>query len=386
MYLSPPRMSQQDREMLLEAFDSNWIAPQGPHLEAFEAEFAAKLNVPHAVAVSSGTAALHLALSALDICEGDRVATSTLTFVASANAIKYVGATPVFIDSESRTWNLDPDLLAEEMESGIRNNTPIRAVLAVDIFGQCADYEPIRKICQFYEVQLIEDAAEALGASYQGRPAGTHGDIGCFSFNGNKIITTSGGGMLVTHRKEWVDRIRYLATQARTPARHYEHHEVGFNYRLSNLLAAVGRSQLRLLDERVDQRRALFGRYRDALGSLPGLRFMPEHSAGCSSRWLTCLTIDPAEFGGTRDDVISVLEADNIEARPLWKPMHLQPLFADCVVRGGAVSKSLFEKGLCLPSGSELTSEEVQRILDATAAMGGHSLLADDPTHVSSGR
>jgi dTDP-4-amino-4,6-dideoxygalactose transaminase len=369
-------MGGEERELLLEAFDSNWIAPLGPHVDAFEKEFAAKLGVREAVALSSGTAALHLALSLLGVGPGDEVATSTFTFAASANAIRYVGAAPVFIDSEPHTWNLDPDLLAEELEAAVQRGQPLKAVLAVDVLGQCADYEPIVKTCRFYGVPLIEDAAEALGAAYGGRPAGTFGEIGCFSFNGNKIITTSGGGMLVTERREIAERARYLATQARDPAPHYEHSETGYNYRLSNLLAAVGRGQLRLLDQRVEKRRENFRFYRDALSDLPGLDFMPEPAQGRATRWLTCVTVDPAKFGATREDLRLALAEENIESRPLWKPMHLQPSFAGARVRGGEVSQQLFQTGLCLPSGSNLSQDDLQRIVQIVRGAAAQGITA----------
>lgn len=362
IHLSPPHMSPDARDMLLDAFDSNWIAPLGPHVDAFEREFAARIGIEHAVALSSGTAALHLALLALGIGPGDEVATATLTFVATANAIHYVGAIPVFIDCHPGSWNLDPDLLGDELEAAVRRGRPIKAVLAVDVFGKCADYESIRELCRFYEVPLIEDAAESLGATYRGRPAGTFGDIGCFSFNGNKIITTSGGGMLVTRRKEWADKARHLATQARDPSPHYEHSAVGYNYRLSNLLAAIGRAQLNVLDEFVDRRRANFRFYHQSLADLPGISFMPEHTHGRSTRWLTCITVDPDQFGATREDVRLALERENIESRPVWKPMHLQPAHLMCRVRGGEVAEDLFHRGLCLPSGSDLTPDDLSRI------------------------
>jgi dTDP-4-amino-4,6-dideoxygalactose transaminase/lipopolysaccharide/colanic/teichoic acid biosynthesis glycosyltransferase/glycosyltransferase involved in cell wall biosynthesis len=364
IYLSPPHMSSQERDLLLDAFDSNWIAPLGPHVDAFEREFAAKLGIEHAVALSSGTAALHLALLVLGVESGDEVATATLTFAATANAIRYAGAAPVFIDSQPGNWNLDPALLAEEIEDALRRGRPLKAVLAVDVFGQCADYEPIRKLCDFYEIPLIEDAAEALGATYRGKPAGTLGRIGCFSFNGNKIITTSGGGMLVTARKDLADRVRHLATQARDPAPYYQHSQIGYNYRMSNLLAAVGRGQLRVLDQRVAQRRANFRFYRQALGDLPGLAFMPEHPAGCSTRWLTCITLDPDASAAGPEDVRLALEAENIEARPLWKPMHLQPVFRGCRTRGGPIAEQLFCRGLCLPSGSDLSAADRARVVE----------------------
>ncbi|MFH1264490.1 MAG: aminotransferase class I/II-fold pyridoxal phosphate-dependent enzyme [Planctomycetota bacterium] len=370
IYLSPPHMSEDSRALLLEAFDSNWIAPLGPHVDAFEKEFAEKVGQQHAVALSSGTAALHLALRLLEVGPGDEVATATFTFAATANAICYVGAAPVFIDSERRTWNLSPELLAEELEAGVRRGRPLKAVLAVDLFGQCADYEPIREVCRFYETPLIEDAAEALGATYGGQSAGTFGEIGCFSFNGNKIITTSGGGMLVTSCKARADRARFLASQARDPCLEYQHSEIGYNYRMSNLLAAVGRGQLRVLDERVERRRANFAFYRRAIGGLPGIRFMPQHSGGRSTCWLTCITIDPEQFGATREDVRLALERENIESRPVWKPMHLQPAYGRCRVRGGQVAEHLFYHGLCLPSGSNLGRDDLASIAGIVRSVG----------------
>lgn len=373
VYLSPPHMSPLERELMLDAFDSNWVAPLGPHVEAFEREFALRVGAKYAVALCSGTAALHLALRALGIGAGDVVATSTLTFVASTNAIRYVGANPVFIDSDTRTWNLDPQLLADELDEGARVGQPIKAVVAVDAFGQCADFEPIRKLCNSYDVPLIEDAAEALGATYQNRAAGTWGDVGCYSFNGNKIITTSGGGMLVTDRKEWADHVRHMATQARDPAPHYEHSELGFNYRLSNVLAAIGRGQLQVLEDRVACRLANFEFYRLCLADLPGIDFMPEFNKGRATRWLTCITVEPDKFGASREDIRLALDRENIESRPLWKPMHMQPLYTGCRVRGGAVAEWLFEKGLCLPSGSSLRKEERQAVVDVIRSLAGNS-------------
>ena len=363
IYLSPPEVTSESRALLLDAFDSNWIAPLGPHVDAFEREFSEFLGVSHAVALSSGTAALHLALLAAGIGPGDEVATSTLTFAATANAIHYVGARPVFIDSEPGSWNLDPQLLSDELEACASAGRPIKAVLAVDMIGQCADYGAIRPLCDFYETPLIEDAAESLGATCLGQPAGTLGDIGCFSFNGNKIITTSGGGMLVTSCPETAQKVRYLATQARQPVDHYEHTEVGYNYRLSNLLAAVGRGELRALPQRVAKRRAHFEHYRRELSDLPGLKWMPESPFGRSTRWLSCVTIDPEALGASREDVRLALAAENIESRAVWKPMHLQPAFQDCRCRGGAIAQRLFRTGLCLPSGSNLTDEDLQRIV-----------------------
>ncbi|MHB8872428.1 MAG: DegT/DnrJ/EryC1/StrS family aminotransferase [Myxococcaceae bacterium] len=361
IYLSPPHMGEHERTLLTEAFDSNWIAPLGPHVDAFERELAAKVGVPHAAALSSGTGALHLALQILGVGAGDEVLVSTLTFSASANPVSYIGARPAFIDCARESWTLDPGLLAEELEACAKHGKLPKAVIAVDLYGQCADYEPIRAACARYDVPLIEDAAEALGATYKGRSAGSFGAMGVFSFNGNKIITTSGGGMLVSERKDWIDRARFLATQARDPAPHYEHSQIGYNYRLSNLLAAVGRGQLRVLDPRVEQRRANNAFYRKAL-DVPGIDFMPEAPYGRSNGWLTCLTIDSRAFGATREDIRTHLESLDIECRPVWKPMHLQPVFAGCRVRGGDIARDLFERGLCLPSGSSLTMIERNRV------------------------
>ncbi len=362
IFLSPPHMSSQERALLLEAFDSNWIAPLGPHVDAFEKEFAALVGTAEAVALSCGTAALHLALMLQGVGPGDEVLTSTLTFAATANAITYVGATPVFIDSNRATWNMDPNLLAEELRACARRRRLPKAVVVVDLYGQCADYEPIWAACARYEVPIIEDAAEALGATYDGRSAGTFGKLAAFSFNGNKIITTSGGGMLVCDDRQLAQRARFLATQARDPAPHYQHSEIGYNYRMSNLLAAIGRGQLHVLGERVERRRANYEFYRDALGDMPGVAFMPEYPRGRSTRWLTCITVDADAFGATRDDVRLAMEAENIEARPTWKPLHLQPVFSGCRIRGGAVAEGIFAQGLCLPSGSSLREEDRLRV------------------------
>ncbi|MDX1502752.1 MAG: aminotransferase class I/II-fold pyridoxal phosphate-dependent enzyme [Thermoanaerobaculia bacterium] len=355
IYLSPPHLGDRERELVGQALASNWIAPVGPDVDAFEKEVAAAVEMPHAAALSSGTAALHLALELLGVGPGDEVLCSDLTFVASANAIAYCGARPVFVDADPATWNLDPDLLREELAAAARRGRLPRAVLVVDLYGQCADHDPILEACREHGVPVVEDAAEALGSTYRGRPAGRFGRMGVFSFNGNKIITTGGGGMLVSEDAALVERARFLATQARDPAPHYQHSTRGYNYRLSNLLAAVGRGQLELLSERVEARRRIFDRYRAALGDLPGLELMPEAPYGRSNRWLTCLTLDPAELGCDRDRVRQALGERRIEARPVWKPMHLQPLYADCRTVGGAVAERLFERGLCLPSGSSLT-------------------------------
>jgi len=363
IYLSPPHMSGAELDFVGEAFASNWIAPLGPHVDAFENEFAAAVGVAHGAALSSGTAALHLALLLVDVESGDEVLCPTLTFAATANAITYVGAEPVFVDSTDRSWNIDPDLVAAELESCARRNRIPRALIAVDLYGQCADFDRLENTCAEYGVALIEDAAEALGATYRGRPAGSFGQIAAFSFNGNKIITTSGGGMLVSDDPGFTDRARFLASQARDPAPHYQHSTIGFNYRMSNVLAAIGRAQLQVLTDRVEKRRENFDHYYRELGQLPGLSFMAETPYGRCTRWLTCLTIDPREAGVSREEVRLALEAENIEARPVWKPMHLQPAFAGRRVREGSVSERLFRDGLCLPSGTTLTSKDLERVV-----------------------
>jgi dTDP-4-amino-4,6-dideoxygalactose transaminase len=371
IYLSPPDVGPRERERLLQAFDSGWIAPVGPDVDAFERELAACLTPGehHPVALSSGTAALHLALRLAGVGPGDEVMVSDLTFVASVNPIAYLGATPVFIDSVADSWNLDPDLVAEELAACARRGKPPAALVAVDIYGQCADYDRLRDVCWLHGVMLIEDAAEALGATYRGRSAGTLGDIGVLSFNGNKIITTSSGGALLAPGQEYAEEARHWATQARDPAPYYEHSELGYNYRMSNLLAALGRAQLETLPGRVSRRRAINAWYRQALAGEPGIDFMPEAGYGTPTCWLTCITVDPDAFGATREDVRLALERCDIESRAVWKPMHLQPLYAGCRVRGGAVSERLFETGLCLPSGSSLTDADLERIAAAIRAV-----------------
>lgn len=357
--LSPPDTGPDDLKALQRAFEGGWIAPLGPEVDAFEEELAAVTGRAHGVALSSGTAALHLALILHGVGPGDRVLVSSLTFSATANAIRYVGAEPVFVDSNTDTWNMDPELLAKALSDG-----DYAACMPVDIYGQCADYSAITPLCEEHGVPILEDAAEALGATYAGRPAGSFGDVAALSFNGNKIITTSGGGALVTDDADQAQRARFLATQARDPAPHYQHSEIGYNYRMSNLLAALGRSQLGDLERRIRVRRGHNEAYRAAFSDLPGIEFMPEAEGSRSTFWLTCLTIDPAVAGTDREEIRLHLESLDIESRPAWKPMHLQPVFASCRSYGGEVSSRLFDDGLCLPSGSSLTEEERQRVID----------------------
>jgi dTDP-4-amino-4,6-dideoxygalactose transaminase len=368
IYLSPPHLGSAELRLVQEAFASNWIAPLGPHVDAFEREFALAVGAPHAAALSSGTAALHLALRRLGVGPGDEVFCSTLTFVASANPIVYEGASPVFIDCDRASWNMDPALLAEELDRAESCGRLPRAVVLVHLYGQSADIDPILAACDRHSVPLVEDAAEALGAGYKGRSPGTRGRFGVFSFNGNKIITTSGGGMVVSPDPEEIERIRFLASQARDPAPHYEHSTVGFNYRMSNVLAAIGRGQLQVLTDRVAARRRTFAFYAAALRHVAGLSFMPEASYGQASRWLTVIQIDPREFGATPEDVRLNLERAKIESRPVWKPMHVQPLFAQSRTVGGAVAEDLFRHGLCLPSGSALTDAERTRVVETLLA------------------
>jgi dTDP-4-amino-4,6-dideoxygalactose transaminase len=371
IYLSPPDMSDRERASLMAAFDSNWIAPLGPEVDAFERDLAVRTGVSAAAALSSGTAALHLAMVLLDVCPGDEVWTSTLTFVATANAIRYVGATPVFIDSEYATWNMDPAILRGALrDAALRHSLP-KAIIVVDLYGQCADYDAIVAACKEYGVPLVEDAAEALGATYRDRPAGSFGEIGALSFNGNKIITTSGGGALLSDDVNLVTRARHLASQARQPVAQYEHEEVGYNYRMSNLLAAVGRAQLTRLDGFVERRREINRRYRAAFEGIDGIAFLPEAAGGRSTCWLTCILLDEERLGVGPAQIRRHLEAFNIEARPVWKPMHLQPAYRACRMVGGEVAEDLYRRGLCLPSGSSLADKAQQRVIDAVLETPG---------------
>ncbi len=368
IYLSPPDVGPAERDGLLAAFDSNWITPLGPDVDAFEAELADFCGAPAAAALSSGTAALHLALLLHGIGPGDEVIVPTLTFVAPANAVRYVGADLRFVDCERETWNLDPVLLDAALARAAGEGRRPAAVIAVDLYGQCAQLDRITEVCDRHGVVLIEDAAEALGATWQGRHAGTWAGLGAFSFNGNKIITTGGGGTLVGD-EDSVARARYLASQARRPVLHYEHDEVGYNYRLSNLLAGVGRAQLAGLPPRIDRRHAINDRYRAGLADEPGLGFMPWDRRGRPNGWLTVVLLDD-DFGATPLEVCTALDAREIEARPAWKPMHLQPLFATVPCEGGEVAADLFRRGVCLPSGSGMTDDDVDRVVRAVRDVG----------------
>lgn len=362
IFLSPPHMGDLEQEYVNEAFASNFIAPVGPQINAFEEEFAALVGTKYAAAVSSGTAALHLLLRYAGVTAGDVVICSTFTFVASANPIRYLGASPVFIDSDAKSWNMDPRLLVAELDKRHREGRLPKAVVLVHLYGQPADIDPIKQACDKYNVALLEDAAEALGSQYKGQAPGTFGLAGFFSFNGNKIITTSGGGMVVSDDEELIQKVKFWATQAKNDAVHYEHTEIGYNYRLSNVLAAIGRGQLKVLPDRVKEKRRIFDHYHSALKDLPGVSFMPEPDFAHSSRWLTCLTVDQERAGVDRDALIRILEKNNIESRPTWKPMHLQPLYRDCEVIGGEVAAKLFQQGICLPSGTAMSNKDLNAI------------------------
>ena len=352
-----------EREMLLAAFDSNWIAPVGPDLDAFERELAMIVGGDtHAVALSSGTAALHLALLGVGVRPGDDVFVSDFTFAATANAVSYCGARPVFIDSERSTWNMDPELLRSALADRQSVGLLPKAVVCVDLYGQLASYGEIETICESFGVPLIEDAAEALGATLSGRSAGSFGAAAAFSFNGNKLITTSSGGMLVSHDKDFIDRARYLSTQARQKVAHYEHTDIGYNYRLSNLLAALGRAQLSQLEAKIARRTAIRHRYASALADLPEIGFAPVPAHGRSNNWLTCITIDSSISPVAPETIRLALERNDIESRPLWKPMHQQPVFAGSPTYLSGVSAELFLTGLCLPSGSSMTDADVDRV------------------------
>lgn len=358
IWLASPHMSDEGYEMqyVQEAFDTNWVAPLGPNVNEFEKELACKVGSKHAAAMISGTGAIHLALKAAGVGEGDIVFCPTLTFSATANPIIYQNATPVFIDSDYETWNMDPKALEVAFE---KYGDKVKAVLVVHLYGLSADMDKIMEICSKYDVTVIEDAAESLGAYYKGRHTGTFGEFGVFSFNGNKIITTSGGGMLVSDDEEKIKKVRFWSTQSRDAARHYQHSELGFNYRMSNVVAGIGRGQLKVLDQRVAKKKYIFEFYKRELGQLEGVEFMPINDWNEPNYWLSVMTLK----GEVRPlDVMEALEKENIESRPVWKPMHMQPFFAEYDYVGGNVSEKLFENGVCLPSDTKMTDEDLERI------------------------
>jgi dTDP-4-amino-4,6-dideoxygalactose transaminase len=368
IYLSPPHVGDADRKKLLEALESGWVAPLGPEVDAFEREVAAATGRRSGAATNSGTAALHLALRMLGVGPGDDVLMPSLTFVATANAAVYLGARPVFLDVSARTWTIDPGLVAEELSVRSAQGRLPAALVAVDLYGQCADYDALAALCSEYDVPLVVDAAESLGATYRGRPSGSAGVLAVLSFNGNKIITTSGGGMLVGDDEAVIAHARALAAQARMPVAHYEHTEIGYNYRLSNLLAALGRAQLDTLPHRLARRREINAEYRRQLAGLAGVEFMPVAEYGEPSHWLTVVLLDPASARCSSDAVRLLLDKSDVEARPTWKPLHMQPVFAGFPTRGVAVSECVFARGLCLPSGSDLTDEEQHKVVTLVRA------------------
>lgn len=360
--LSIPHMSGGEAGYVEQAFRSNWLSTVGPNLNAFEQRIEERLGLA-AVALSSGTAAIHIGLRLLGVGPGDEVLCPTLTFAASCNPVLYLGAKPVFLDSEAASWNLDPGLLDRVLTERAAINRIPKALVVVHLFGQCADMDPITAICARYGVAILEDAAEAMGASYRGRPAGTLGDVAAFSFNGNKIITTTGGGMLVSRRRDWVEKARFWSMQARDAGIAFEHSELGYNYRLSNVLAGIGLGQLEVLDQRVRERRIIAFRYAQAFENLNGITLMPQAPYGLHTNWLSCFLIEEKKFGIDRDQLISRLNAADIESRPVWKPMHLQKLYEKCERYGGLVAEDLFRRGICLPSSSNLTLEDQERVI-----------------------
>ena len=364
IYLSPPHMGGEEQKFVKEAFETNWVSPAGPQLDAFERELEQYNKVSHCAALSSGTAAIHLALIILGVDRGDEVICSSFTFSGSCNPIAYQGALPIFVDSEMDTWNMDPKLLDKAIRDRISKGKKPKAIIVVHLYGMPCKMKEIMEVSRMYDIPVIEDAAEGLGSTLGNQKLGSFGDIGIFSFNGNKIITTSGGGALVSKNKDWVTKAKFLSTQARDSAPHYQHSEIGYNYRLSNICAGIGRGQLKVIDQRVSQRRANFDFYQRELSQLPGVAFQPELIGSYSNRWLTCITIDPERSKGvTREKIRLALDKDNIESRPLWKPMHQQPVFKDAPYYGSGVSDKLFDDGLCLPSGSNLSPADLERIV-----------------------
>lgn len=357
-------MGGMEMKFIAEAFETNWISPVGPHITAFEEELCRYNDIGYCAALSSGTAAIHLALIILGVQHGDEVICSTFTFSGSCNPVAYQGATPVFIDSESESWNMDPALLESAIDERIKKGKKPKAIILVHLYGMPARIEEIMTMARKYEIPVIEDAAEALGSSFKGKRLGTFGDLGIYSFNGNKIITTSGGGALVSQNEAWIKKAKFLSTQSRDPAPHYQHSEIGYNYRLSNVCAGIGRGQLQVLDERIRQRRANFSFYKKSLSQIPGISFPLESEHAFSNRWLTTLLIDPHKTGGvTREGISLQLSDQNIESRPLWKPMHRQPVFKDAPAYTSGVSEHLFDQGLCLPSSSSLSEAELESVV-----------------------
>jgi pyridoxal phosphate-dependent aminotransferase EpsN len=368
--LSVPHMGGNEQSYVAEAFATNWLSTVGPNISAFENEFAQHIGMP-SVALSSGTAAMHLGLRLLGVKPDDEVFCPTLTFVATANPIAYLGAKPVFLDSDRETWNLDPELLSRALRQRADRNRLPKAVIVVHLYGQPADMDPIVAACARYDVPVLEDAAEGLGSTYKGKPVGSHSGLAAYSFNGNKIITTTGGGMLSSGNSDWIQSARFWATQARDNALWYQHSEMGYNYRMSNVLAGIGRGQLEVLNTRVLQRREIAFRYRDAFADIPGIAFMPQSPHGIHTNWLSCFLIDEPALGLSRDSLIAALDAAGIESRPVWKPMHLQPLYLHAEHFGGEIAEDLFNRGICLPSSSSLALEDQMRVVTAIRMAAG---------------
>lgn len=364
IYLSSPHMGGEEFNFVKEAFDTNWIAPLGPHVNGFEEDLQRYTGVSHAAALSSGTSALHLALILAGVKQGDYVLCSTFTFSASANPIVYQGASPVFIESESLTWNASPVFLEQAIVDLIQKGKKPKAFILVHLYGMPAQLDELVAVCEKYDVVLIEDAAEALGARYKGKSPGSFGAYGVLSFNGNKIITTSGGGALLSFSKEKIEHARFLATQARDHAPHYQHSHIGYNYRMSNVCAGIGRGQMQVLEARVQKKRALHDWYVSLLKRTPGIAFLEEREGFFTNRWLTCMIVDAQKAGVSREDIRLAFEEENIESRPLWKPMHMQPVFEGAAYYGDRLSERLFENGLCLPSGTNMSKEDQARIED----------------------
>jgi dTDP-4-amino-4,6-dideoxygalactose transaminase len=369
IWLSSPHMGGSEQKYVNEAFDTNWIAPLGPHVDGFEQDLAGYTNTKYAAALSSGTAAIHLALIMLGVKPGDEVICQSMTFSASANPIAYVGAIPVFVDSEETTWNMCPDSLLEAIRDRIAKGKKPKAIIPVHLYGMPAQMHKIMDIANEYDIPVIEDAAEALGSKIGDQSAGTFGLLGILSFNGNKIITTSGGGALISDNEEYIKKSRFLATQARDPAPHYQHSEIGYNYRMSNVCAAIGRGQMEVLDEHVQLRRSNFETYKQFFNRIEGITMLEEPDGYFSNRWLSTILVDPSKTNGvTREDIRLALEKDNVESRPLWKPMHLQPVFQGTPYYGTGVAEELFNNGLCLPSGSNLSKEDLERVIGGIRA------------------
>lgn len=374
IWLSSPHMGENERHYVNQAFDENWIAPLGPHVDGFEHDLQNYTGAAYVAALSSGTAAVHLALILLGVGSGDEVICQSLTFCGTSNPVVYQGASPVFVDSEADTWNMSPVHLRNAIRDRLQRGKKPKAIIYVHLYGMPAQVDEIQAIAREYGIPLIEDAAEALGSVYYGRPCGTLGDMSVFSFNGNKIITTSGGGALLSSHKDWIRQARYLATQARDTAPYYQHSQIGYNYRMSNICAAIGRGQIEVLDQRVAQRRANYVFYESWLSSWPGVSFLREPKGVLANRWLSCVLIDPEEAGFTHEDMRLALAADNIESRPLWKPMHLQPVYVNCPFYGDGTSELLFTRGLCLPSGSNLTPDDRTRIREAAESVKSNAV------------